>query len=90
MTSSPRNQAFGIADGWLNTPIYLCVLYGCPLQPLMVKLGRENGYFLETGHHSFSDAIHRGSSLIRNRAPLESYRRTMDTSLWWPLGDGCY
>ena len=29
---------------------------------------------------------HRGTSLIRNSAPLGSYSRTMSRTLWWPYG----
>jgi len=29
--------------------------------------------------------VYRSTSLIRNSAPLGSYRRTMPWALWWPL-----
>ena len=32
--------------------------------------------------------VYRGTSLIRNSAPLELYRRKMPRNLWWSLGGG--
>ena len=33
---------------------------------------------------------YRGTSLIRNTAPLEPYRRTMPKALWWSQGRGLF
>jgi hypothetical protein len=34
------------------------------------------------------DATYRGTSLIRNSAPLGPYSRTMPRALWWSYGGG--
>ena len=34
-----------------------------------------------------SHAQYRGTSLIRNIAPLGPYSRTMPRALWWPKGE---
>jgi len=36
------------------------------------------------------DIAYRGSSPMRNSAPLGPYSRTMPTALWWPLGGGLF
>ena len=37
----------------------------------------------EKGYISSSVSVYRGTSLIRNSAPLGSYSRTMPRDLWW-------
>ena len=32
--------------------------------------------------------MYRGTSLIRNRLPIEPYRRAMPWALWWSKGEG--
>jgi len=33
---------------------------------------------------------YRGTSLIRNSAPLGTFSRNMPRALWWPLGGGLF
>ena len=37
-----------------------------------------------------SETKYRGTSLIRNRAPLGPYSRNMSRALWWPSGGGLF
>ena len=48
----------------------------------------SNTRLSDRGGHCLEVARYRGTSLIRYKAPLELYSRTMPMTLWWSYGGG--